>query len=993
MSAPFDPYHAWLGILPEEQPPNHYRLLGIALYESDPQVIQRAAESRIVQLSGHRLGQWSAVAQRMLNELATAKVSLLQPETKSEYDANLRQRLASGALEFALSADSSDELPIPPAAIAPPATKLPPVIPPPVSSVPAPGVIPPPIVDPAGRLDRPQSPIAAPPVVVGMAAAHAHASSHRTPLAKGVLLVVLVSAAAAFGGAVFLSVVLRKIDESHDLASAATATAGIESPDDVATGEATDNDPPDGAIAPDKVNDAAQAAKQRPSPDETKVDPDAGDDEMDAPADDDAMPAPGDADAGAKPAIPEQPLVYREEGMILHVAISPDGHEAVSVARLGRPAIPNSVRFWSMEDGTQVAHDLKLPPDVTAACYSASGNELLIGTASGKISILALATGEALAIGRGAGPVNATVATGNGAFLFLRPNQLAIEGWDRGQNVLRVACEPLSIAPSGLAISADCATLLTGNLTAGVPDLNVPKKNPEKKAPDAKPADRQAVDRRAADSPRIGGAAALQLWAIQPAASAGGAANERVYRATLKLDLTKHVASLSSLALTADGRRILFADSAGVIHVWNSDGKAEARQLAGHTAAVSSMAISADGARLVSGSEDRSVRVWALGDGIELMRYDSHTQAVRSVAITADGRIAISGGDDGQLRIWRLPAPTGAKEPAPPPRARVARAGIFEPAAAAGAVKPVAEKPRVPVRPPTGAAGQRATAEVKKLFRLEFAGAKDPQNKLELAVTLLNESKNYPLPYRFAMLDESRNLAASSGNLEHSQRAIQALAEQFEVDTAQLNAETMEQLLHQPLWAEIRQQLAAVSLTSAEEALAAEKFAAARRLLAVATAAARKGTDARLTQQITERAAEALELQKVHDRFTAGQKTLSTQPDDAAAHLAVGKFLCFVRQDWVAGLPHLVDGDNAGLQEVARQELAGASEPPDQVALADAWWKLAQAAKGKDRADFFARSRHWYESALPKLTGLTETRVAQRLDELDTQEVARPRGR
>ena len=31
----FDPYHKWLGILPEEQPPNHYRLLGIVDFESD----------------------------------------------------------------------------------------------------------------------------------------------------------------------------------------------------------------------------------------------------------------------------------------------------------------------------------------------------------------------------------------------------------------------------------------------------------------------------------------------------------------------------------------------------------------------------------------------------------------------------------------------------------------------------------------------------------------------------------------------------------------------------------------------------------------------------------------------------------------------------------------------------------------------------------------------------------------------------------------------
>lgn len=30
----FDPYHKWLGIPPEEQPPHYYRLLGIKLFES-----------------------------------------------------------------------------------------------------------------------------------------------------------------------------------------------------------------------------------------------------------------------------------------------------------------------------------------------------------------------------------------------------------------------------------------------------------------------------------------------------------------------------------------------------------------------------------------------------------------------------------------------------------------------------------------------------------------------------------------------------------------------------------------------------------------------------------------------------------------------------------------------------------------------------------------------------------------------------------------------
>jgi hypothetical protein len=40
MSESFDPYHVWLGIPPEEQPPHHYRLLGIRLFEDNPSVIE-----------------------------------------------------------------------------------------------------------------------------------------------------------------------------------------------------------------------------------------------------------------------------------------------------------------------------------------------------------------------------------------------------------------------------------------------------------------------------------------------------------------------------------------------------------------------------------------------------------------------------------------------------------------------------------------------------------------------------------------------------------------------------------------------------------------------------------------------------------------------------------------------------------------------------------------------------------------------------------------
>lgn len=88
--ADFDPYHKWLGIPPAEQPPNHYRLLGIPLFETDAEVIEAAADQRMAFLQQCATGQHLRISQKLLNEVATARVCLLSPERKAGYDEMLR---------------------------------------------------------------------------------------------------------------------------------------------------------------------------------------------------------------------------------------------------------------------------------------------------------------------------------------------------------------------------------------------------------------------------------------------------------------------------------------------------------------------------------------------------------------------------------------------------------------------------------------------------------------------------------------------------------------------------------------------------------------------------------------------------------------------------------------------------------------------------------------------------------------------------------------
>ena len=95
MPQAFDAYHKWLGILPADQPPNHYRLLGIAVFESDPDVIANASDQRMSHVRSFQTGQHSAVSQQILNQIAAARICLLNAAKKAAYDALLQEQFAA----------------------------------------------------------------------------------------------------------------------------------------------------------------------------------------------------------------------------------------------------------------------------------------------------------------------------------------------------------------------------------------------------------------------------------------------------------------------------------------------------------------------------------------------------------------------------------------------------------------------------------------------------------------------------------------------------------------------------------------------------------------------------------------------------------------------------------------------------------------------------------------------------------------------------------
>lgn len=158
MSEEFNPYRVWLGIPKKYLPANHYRLLGLELFENDPDVIEAAADKQMSFIRTFQAGRHSAESQQILNEISAARICLLNADKKAQYDFQLRELEAkksgmSGILPPPPPPPIPPVPPVPPASIPPAAPPSPPInnlpVPPLAkSALPVPPLAPPPLAPP-----------------------------------------------------------------------------------------------------------------------------------------------------------------------------------------------------------------------------------------------------------------------------------------------------------------------------------------------------------------------------------------------------------------------------------------------------------------------------------------------------------------------------------------------------------------------------------------------------------------------------------------------------------------------------------------------------------------------------------------------------------------------------------------------------------------------------------------------------------------------------
>jgi hypothetical protein len=246
------------------------------------------------------------------------------------------------------------------------------------------------------------------------------------------------------------------------------------------------------------------------------------------------------------------------------------------------------------------------------------------------------------------------------------------------------------------------------------------------------------------------------------------------------------------------------------------------------------------------------------------------------------------------------------------------------------------------------------------------------------AAAALSAGKSDPnaLSLQYTLLLESVRLGAETGNLGIISQAADQMEKHFAVDATDLKFQALSCGK-----AENEQELKNLIDGACElrdDAMERQEFATAFKFAILAEALAGRSTDPNRAAAIHTANAPLSDWPTVQAAFGV----LGSSPTDKDANKVVGQFLCFAAGNWKIGLNSLARCGDANLKALAGRELKNPASAEDQQALADGWWGLAaKNPTGPMQLEWHAAQ--WYYKALPNLPTSAQSIVAARIQNLN----------
>jgi hypothetical protein len=292
---------------------------------------------------------------------------------------------------------------------------------------------------------------------------------------------------------------------------------------------------------------------------------------------------------------------------------------------------------------------------------------------------------------------------------------------------------------------------------------------------------------------------------------------------------------------------------------------------------------------------------------------------------------------------------------------------------------------------PSEAAQANAEKQIRDVFKEEY-GSKSTAVQQRLAKKLVEqglETKD-DVALRYVLLREAGDVAVRNGDADTFLKSQETLKELYDIP---LSARQVSLGRAEPLFtkAEDCKRLAEALLGVTNDAVDAGQYEVATKAAQSALQLAKKSKDIPLATR-TDALVKALpDARLAFDRAKAAERLLLSSPEDPAANLAWGDYLCFGKGQWKEGLPFLAKGSDPLLGTLAKKELGSPAELAQQLEVADGWWGVAEKEKNPQRkSQVLMHCRALYEQALPAASGLAKMKIEKRIGEIRPETGASP---
>ena len=271
---------------------------------------------------------------------------------------------------------------------------------------------------------------------------------------------------------------------------------------------------------------------------------------------------------------------------------------------------------------------------------------------------------------------------------------------------------------------------------------------------------------------------------------------------------------------------------------------------------------------------------------------------------------------------------------------------------------------------PSPQAQAKTETLIQELFKEDLAkAAKDPAAKIRLAVTFLQEGKDTgdDPTGRYVLYQHALKLASQAGDAPTALQAIEEIALEYSLPAAdifQMKIKALTSAGTAVSTPSAYQSVVDGALGLLEDALAADDFPAAHKLLTTAEAAAIKLKNVPLVSSLRKRGQDLAGLQKDFAYWQPFADRLEKDATDAEANCEMGKYQAFLKGNWERGLPLLAQGTKGPLQELAALDLRDPKDANQLLHLAQGYFNEGQNLKGIMQINVLLRSYYRYQQVL-----------------------------